>query len=154
MATPSVATTTTSSVSVELTALQKRLVVGPMGNRVAFPLEILAHGIASVPCRIEVHDVGSARQAEAWYCYLDNEVVEARASVPQTVSLVMEHEGNWWLGWQTKHTLRVSATVAAEVMSSKEGIELTAVRWRLLPFPLFVLPPLITLAALLWLWLR
>jgi hypothetical protein len=86
-----------------------------------------------------------------WRYLFDNEIETLRTpstgrGQPVGVRLRLERRGAWWFGFRESHRVRVTAVpVTDKTNGGKAGnaVDLTAVRWRLIPFPALLLVPIL-----------
>lgn len=159
--------------AVRLKADAERVSAGPFARAVDFQLSVERAGNADTAFRIAVkaprakaedapeggdtQEPGEVEVYEtpAWRYLFDREMASlesptyGRAPKPEPIRLRIQRKGTWWLGFRESHPVRVAAVPVTDPGNGgKTGntAELTAVRWRLLPFPFFLAAPLALLA--------
>lgn len=156
--------------AVKLTTAAPLVKVGPFPRPVDFDLRVTGDGNADTAFRIAVKEPPVASGAAAktgpdvlyetpqWrYLFnkeVDNVGVEERSSNPRqaAIQLRLLRKGIWWFGFKESHKVRVAAVPVTEPTNcgkTANVVELTALRWRLLPFSSVVLLPLLFLFYLL-----
>jgi hypothetical protein len=152
--------------AVRLSAKTATVSVGPAGCDVDFPLTVDSAGNADTAFRIAVKSpTARANAAEPagpefiyetaqWRYLFDRELdtlrspSSGRAPQPAPIRLKLRRRGIWWFGFRESHQVRVSAAPVTDPSNGgKAGntVDLTAVRWRIVPFPWFVFVPLLLL---------
>ncbi len=152
-----------SVATVALTTPAQVVKIGPVGRTVTFPFEVTNRGNTATSFRIAVKDPQSEADAEGarrelyetptWRYLFDKETdkVESqgtRQAPPKAVSLKVVRKGIWWFGFKETHGARVVAVPVTDPTNSANGgnaLDITAVRWRLSPLPLFLTLPLLLL---------
>jgi hypothetical protein len=157
--------------AVKLTAKQPLVKTGPFGRAVDFELTAESAGNADTTFRvavrdpsIETDDQGNPRgpdeiyETPQWRYLFDKEfeTLESKAvgrpPNPIAVKFRALRKGIWWFGFKETHKARVKAvpvTDPANGMKPGNSVDLTAVRWRLLPIPGFLAGPLAVILFLL-----
>jgi hypothetical protein len=164
----------TATPAVRLKAEAVRVQAGPFARAVEFPLSVERAGNADTAFRIAVKaprpEAGEAEDAAPpsgpdelyetpqWRYLFDREMANleapayGRAPKPEPIRLRIQRKGTWWLGFRETHRARVAAVPVTDPANGGKGdntLDLTAVRWRLLPLPGFVVAPLALLVLLL-----
>ncbi len=137
--------------------------VGPFGRAVDFELALESAGNADTAYRVSVKDPLVVDAADGkqhvnrdlyetpqWRYLFDKELdnltsAADRPPAPRPIRLRLWRKGVWWLGLRESHRVKVAAVPVTDVTNGgKEGntVEVSAVRWRLLPIPGFVTVPL------------
>lgn len=159
--------------AVRVQAKNSKLTIGPWGKTGDFNLTVDSIGNCDTAFRVAVKSPeavqANAQAAEEnaprvpddvyetpqWRYLFDKEMDSleslspTRPPQPDPIRLRVQRKGWWWLGWRESHPIRVAAVpVTDPANGGKTGnvVDLTAVRWRLLPFPGWVLVPLTVLA--------
>lgn len=157
--------------AVKLASKQPLVKSGPFGRSVDFELTAESAGNADTSFRIAVRDAsvetddrGMPRgpdevyESAQWRYLFDKEfeTLESKAvgRPPNPISLKLRlwRKGIWWFGFKEIHKARVKAVPATDPSNgakSSNVLDLTAVRWRLLPIPGFLAGPLAVLLFLL-----
>jgi hypothetical protein len=149
--------------AVKLAATVALVKVGPFARPVDFELKVSGDGNADTAFRIAVKTPQSAElvaghsalsdryETEKWrYLFdkeLDNVGVEEHSHYPKraNIKLRVVRKGIWWFGFTENHRFHAAAVPVTEPTNcgkTANRVELTAMRWRLLPFPPFLLIPL------------
>jgi hypothetical protein len=153
--------------AVKLTTKQALVKQGPFGRTVDFALTAESAGNADTSFRIAVKDptVEPAQKGEAqkpddiyetneWRYLFDKEfeTLESKAvnrpPTPVPVRVRLLRKGIWWFGFKETHKAVVKAVPVTDPANGQKPVnevELTAVRWRLLPIPGFLAVPLLAL---------
>lgn len=150
--------------AVQLTVKEPLVKVGPFWRYVEFGLAVESAGNADTAFRVAVKSPqattdtdGSPRQDDIyetprWRYLFDKELdnleslTPTRPPKPRPVRLRLARKGIWWLGFRETHSMRVAAVPVTDPGNGdKPGniADLTAVRWRPYPIPLFILLPLL-----------
>ena len=157
--------------AVKLSSKQPVVKSGPFGRAVDFELTAESAGNADTSFRVAVRDPsietdeqGMPRgpdevyESPQWRYLFDKEfetlASKAAGRPPSPVSLKLRllRKGIWWFGFKEVHKARVKAVPVTDPSNgAKKGnaIDLTAIRWRLLPLPGFLAGPLAVLLFLL-----
>jgi hypothetical protein len=153
--------------AVKVTAKANVVKVGGLTKDVVFPLTVESIGNADTAFRIAVKALpggsetdgeegprgpGDVYETAQWRYVFDKELDTLRtpssgqAPHPVAISLRIRRKGIWWFGGKETHTVRVAAVPVTEPGNGgKPGnsVELTAVRWRIVPFPYLLLLPIL-----------
>ncbi|MEO7719460.1 MAG: hypothetical protein ABIY70_24930 [Capsulimonas sp.] len=155
--------------AVRLAAKMASVTVGPVGCDVNFPLTVDSAGNADTAFRIAVKSPEARTnstepagpefiyETAQWRYLFDRELdtlrspASGRAPQPVSIRLKLRRRGIWWFGFREAHQVRVSAAPVTDPLNGgKPGntVDLTATRWRLLPFPWFVMVPIVLMLML------
>lgn len=156
--------------AVKLFTATPQVKVGPFARPVDFELKVTGDGNSDTAFRIAAKEPpvasGSAARVGPDELYetthwrylfnkeVDNVGVEERSPNPRQAAIQFRvlRKGTWWFGFKEKHKVRVEAVPVTDPTNCGKKanvVELTALRWRLTPFPAVVMLPLLFLLYLL-----
>jgi len=150
--------------AVKLTTKQPTVKLGPFGRNVDFALTIESAGNADTAFRLAVKDPAAETDDEGrprgpddlyetpqWRYLFEKEfgTLESKAvgrpPSPISLKLRIARKGIWWFGFKEQHKATVKAVPVTDVGNggkSGNALDITAIRWRLLPLPGFLAVPL------------